>query len=174
MTREELLEKIDERIRMNNRKIIKTDNVPDKCAFENNSDLLRLIKSVLENAEDSDKTYDQGLRDIWGLFQKIYDENGYKLNKVYQIFGYEYIDEILERLSPGEALFRMREYEERKRAEEEKPVIGDVVLHINTKDKFVVTSIENGFITGVDSDFIAHTYCYPNEYIKKTGKHADL
>lgn len=176
MTREELIRKIGERIDSNRRTI--NDEYRMAVMKESLIEDVELLNCIKNYLQDSDDSHDQGMRDIWGLWQKVHCEVGFNANLLEHIFGYEYLDTILERLSPGAALEKFKAYEQKKREEAEKPVVGDVVIHSNANDKgpmtFIVININDAEIKGLRSTGETCSFIYPNSYIKKTGKHVDL
>lgn len=179
MKHEELIKRIDEQIDLNKTRIerIRNDqtNIFEKYYLRDANYLLDKTKTELLNC---DKEYERGAEDAWGLARKIIQlENvgGYSAFEIGEIF--ECVSSyavIRDNKTYKEAIAKVETYEQKKKEESEKPVIGDIVVHDFTKDKFVVTNFKNGFITGIDERFIKHTYIYPNEYIKKTGKHFDI
>ena len=111
MSREYFIKRISNRIDLNQEAINGQTAADLRLVISNNNDLLRLIKTELEstenseNTENSDKTYEQGMHDIWELCRKLYCDPVFnKYTKREEIFGYEYISDILERLSPEAAL----------------------------------------------------------------------
>lgn len=178
MTREELLKMIDGRISLNDF-AINNYGTADALRYKlkSNNESWDMIKSELEKTENSDDSYEQGMRDIWNLMQKIYCEPDFRtFRKHEEIFGWEYTSDILERLSPGEALFRMREYEDKKRKEAEKPVVGDVVEFDCCGPRTGVLLYENSTHYWVleSAGTCPQKMSKENFSIKKTGKHVDL
>lgn len=177
MTRDYLIKKVNNRIDLNQVAINEctgTDSM--RLVISNNNDLLRLIKTELE--KQPDKTYEQGMHDIWGLWQKVHCEVGFNANLLEHIFGYEYLDTILERLSPGAALEKFKAYEQKKREEAEKPVVGDVVDVCRKQNGKLATGLYTGeddiaYSILVDGTTLDHFY-KDRIYLKKTGKHVDL
>ena len=176
MTREELIKKINKRIDLNNDIMMNGGCCAHCGTLMNNNTSLQLIKTELQ--KQNDKSYEQGMRDIWNLMQKIYCEPGFnKYNKREEIFGWEYMSDILERLSPEVALEKLRDYEERKRVEAEKPVVGDVVeFDASCGPKTGVLLYENSTCYWVleAAGECPQRLSKENFKIKKTGKHVDI
>ena len=173
MKHEQLLKDIEEQL-TKNRCAMRWGCTGDDLRENNN--LLGRIKTVLKTAGNE---YERGCEDAWEFCRKLelnIEDGGLPCSTQKNIFGSNWsIGNILtEHKTYKEALAKVEAYNQKKKEEAEKPVVGDVVLHEITGDEFVVTNIEKGFITGIDRCFIKHTYCYPNEYIKKTGKHVEL
>ena len=117
-------------------------------------------EDMLELVE-TEKTYEQGLNDAWELIKKTEEMSD---DDYYTCFGESVYDGITA-LTPQEALAKLKAYEERIE-------VGDVVVH-GGDTVFVVTKIDK-LIMGYDKIGDIHSFCFPNQFIKKTGKHIDI
>ncbi len=113
--------------------------------------------------------YNKGLEDAWELAKKIYDMKCDNIEEILGVRGGFY--GVIDGLSCEEALAKIEAYEREKEIK-----VGDEVKHdiVERADMFVVTSISKGMIRGVDKNGVTHSFTFPNQYIKKTGKHIDI
>lgn len=121
------------------------------------------------------EAYNKGLEDAWELMKKIikmYSESRKGILGTY----FSPIDEgsknlllnVMNMNKPQEVLAKLEAYEK----EQAEIKVGDVVEH-NRETVFIVTRI-NKMIEGYDKEGNAHSFCFPNQHIRKTGKHIDL
>lgn len=151
MTREELLKMIESQIKVNEARIDILYNCYEKHYLRDDVNLLRMIEKMLKNTENSDKTYEQGMHDIWGMFQKIYSDV-YNPMILGEVFGYGFIVDVIERMTPECALEKFEAYEKKKKEEAEKPVVGDVV-DIYHKEHSNNKSSVHGILVGEDASW---------------------
>lgn len=115
------------------------------------------------------KTYEQGLADAWELAKKIakmsYDE-------CRDIFGKGGFHLVAYGFTVEEALAKIEAYEKK----ENEIKVGDEVIHEtdSTKRQFFVTYIGGNMISGIEKNGDTHGFSFPNQYIRKTGKHIDI
>ena len=120
------------------------------------------------------KTYEQGLSDAWQLAKKIVlkaEKGGFNYDDFVRIFGIGDYTTLFEKMTVEEALAKIEAYEKEKKIK-----VGDEVVHSegSFQTKFTVTFFERNKIEGFDKNGNTHSFCYPNPYIKKTGKHIDI
>lgn len=117
----------------------------------------------------SEKTYEEGLHDAWGLLRRLVaNTNPSKLIDIGEFFGVSGIVDILDKYTPQEAFAKLKAYEEAQKIK-----VGDVVKNEDGYE-YVVTNIykdrDSCRYNGVTSEG-KWTGCY--EPIK-TGKHIDI
>ena len=149
----------------------------DECAVLDKTSQYWLLKE-LKNENNSEPScddvkvaYDQGLNDAWELMCKI---NKLSIEELEKVFGrrFQYITEIIETITPQEALAKLKAHEDSKIK------VGDVVIHEETGMKFLIITHEKGdfYKFGVIDlekmtlDKIANN----TSAFKKTGKHIDV
>ena len=117
------------------------------------------------------KAYNKGLEDAWELAKKIVlnpNNGGMSLDELQIVFGKSSSHNVLRSFTSQEALAKLEAYEK----EQAEIKVGDVVEH-NGDTVFIVTKIDK-MICGYDKEGNMHSFCFPNQYIKKTGKHIEL
>ena len=127
-----------------------------------------------DNAPVEHKTYEQGLADAWELARKIATETkdgGIPCDDMCVMFGTDIIPIIFEKFTFKDCLAKIEAYEKEKEIK-----VGDEVVHGegSFQTKFTVTFFESNKVEGFDKNGNTHSFCYPNPYIKKTGKHIDI
>lgn len=139
---------------------------------------------ILENENPSkmyktliDASYERGLNLAWECAKKIAADMTIENLKScglictndgeYEPEEYEYSCEVINKYSASEAIAKIKEYEERKKKDEEIKV-GDEVVYLDRV--FVITSIvKNEYINGIDSRGESCSYHYKTK-LKKTGR----
>lgn len=139
---------------------------------------------ILENENPSkmyktliDASYERGLNLAWECAKKIAADMTIENLKScglictndgeYEPEEYEYSCEVINKYSASEAIAKIKEYEERKKKDEEIKV-GDEVVYLDRV--FVITSIvKNEYIMGFDSNGERCSYHYKTK-LKKTGR----
>lgn len=116
----------------------------------------------------ADKTYEQGLADAWNLAKKILNM---KLDVAAEVFDSTRLFDVMDKFTPQEALAKIEAYEKEKEIK-----VGDEVIHEtdSTKCQFVVTYIGGNMISGIEKNGDTYGFSFPNQYIRKTGKHIDI
>ena len=120
--------------------------------------------------DPSDKTYEQGLEDAWELARKLYEM---KLEKLQEVFGgFETELEVIQHLTPQEALAKLKAYEE-----ESEIKVGDVVSNGTHVLLCVKEDYGYGYFYFLDKDG-SHIFLTKENLKKskftKTGKHIDI
>ena len=181
MTRQELKEKISERIGRNlyyMSCVVTNDNVRKELAA--NNDILNELLLMIKNGED---VYNKGLDDAWVLARKIggsTDFGGYDCAQMGEIFGSANSCRIFDKYtSCQEALAKVQEYEKKKAEEGEaaKLVPGDVVTY-----KMCDIQETAIFLDECDDHYwvLSESFTCPQQLwnqnfsLVKTGKHVDL
>lgn len=126
---------------------------------------------ILENENQSkmyktliDASYERGLNLAWECAKKMFTMPCIELQN---IFPHISLLNPLDDVSPSEAIAKIKEYEERKKKDEEIKV-GDEVVYLDRV--FVITSIvKNEYIMGFDSNGERCSYHYKTK-LKKTGR----
>lgn len=155
-----------------NRKMPNTELEKVKEAF---SEIGKAISKASEDVykEDMNTAYNKGLNDAWELARKINNMEFKEFIKVFERTGYDGREvkmNLINELTPQEALAKMKAYEEAQKIK-----VGDiietkdftdkwkaVVLDILNKDKAWILN-ERGCVFGVEL-----------EILRKTGKHIDI
>ena len=130
--------------------------------------------SILENETPSkmnktliDVNYERGLNDAWECAKKIAYQEVDLIATFNKHLGESSI-EVLKDYSASEAIAKIKEYEERKKQDEDIKV-GDEVVY-NYVTTFVVTCVVKGeYIGGINSDGEDCCYHYKAK-LKKTGR----
>ena len=117
-----------------------------------------------------DKTYEQGLHDAWELARKLYEM---KLEKLQEVFGgFETELEVIQHLTPQEALAKLKAYEE-----ESEIKVGDVVSNGTHVLLCVKEDYGYGYFYFLDKDG-SHIFLTKENLKKskftKTGKHINI
>jgi hypothetical protein len=173
MSREELIKEIDEQILKNRScRIFSTCSAEASMSASNN----RILGKVKTALKDADNEYERGVEEGVEICRNLYGKNdGPSKEDVMNYFGTFLFGDILARNTNREIIEKYRLYLSDKKKEEEKIVVGDVIYHEAWKDNpFVVTSIENGYIYGIDKNCATPKFVFPNNCIHKTGKHVDI
>lgn len=115
------------------------------------------------------KTYEQGIADAWELAKKVYNMKIADIDEIFGVNGGFY--EVMRDFSIEEALAKISEYEREKEIK-----VGDEVVHgcEGLETKFFVTYIDYHSIKGIEKNGDTHFFTFPNQYIKKSGKHIDI
>lgn len=115
------------------------------------------------------KTYEQGLADAWELAKKIYDMKCDAIEEIFGVKGGFY--EVVRNFTFEDCRDKIEAYEKEKEIK-----VGDEVVHGegSFQTKFTVTFFESNKVEGFDKNGNTHSFCYPNPYIKKTGKHIEI
>ena len=144
--------------------IVERENYPFKVRFAD----MEYVFFKEEELIPADKTYTQGLADAWELAKRLYEMSG---NERFDVVGYGDYANIMEFVTPEEALAKIEAYEREKEIK-----VGDEVVHGigGCETKFIITSMSDGMIRGFDSNGITHSFTFPNRFITKTGKHIDI
>lgn len=113
------------------------------------------------------KTYEDGLNEAWEVVRRLYNELG--LDKRVELFGYCAPREIVNALTPQEAIEKIREYEEeQKKAAEIK--IGDEVTDNDGWEGVVAWIDPDGeYLIILQKDGTALRW--KKDIFKKTGRH---
>ena len=129
----------------------------------------------LASLPDADEAYKKGLDEAWEAAKKIVlpcGDGGLAFGELKGVFGddYSYPRDILLGFTASEALAKLRDYEARKKAEDEAVKVGDEVRDGN----------ENGVVTQVDNEgsYILNANGFIRYYVnadlanfEKTGRH---
>ena len=117
------------------------------------------------SCDDVKAAYEQGMNDAWELICKI---NKLSLEESEKVYGerFQYITDIIENITPQEAIEKLKAYEESKIK------VGDVVEADGHYQKMVVTQVIENKAYWFDST--GQVGCYEKEFVKKTGKHIDI
>lgn len=144
----------------------------------------------LERYDDrpAQKAYQKGLNDAWEIARKLYLASplGLSSTEYYEIFNSTSLLEIFKTYTPQQVLAKIKAYEEKKKAENQKIRIGDEVeSKVNSNITIIVTKVYTerdgcNVITGIinKSDDThnpvgsIHSHSYAVMW-KKTGKHYD-
>lgn len=138
------------------------DAFSGSCIWLSEDELFELPKQ--------DKTYEQGLEDAWELARKLYEM---KLEKLQEVFGgFETELEVIQHLTPQEALAKLKAYEE-----ESEIKVGDVVSNGTHVLLCVKEDYGYGYFYFLDKDG-SHIFLTKENLKKskftKTGKHIDI
>lgn len=129
----------------------------------------------------------KGLDDAWELLRKLRHpsyEDTYSDDEKREIFGYVSADSILTNLSASECIQKIKEYEEKQKADSEIKVGDEILIH-NIQDaetyKAVVMDIDMDKGLWIFDENACNTVIEPNRYIgeeadievRKTGRHLD-
>ena len=147
-------------------------------ALRRSNDILAQARTIIKNTEND---YERGCEDAWELARKIVgDTNAYTLGQLSDIFDNLLIEDIFDGHTYQEALAKVEAYEQKKKEEAEKPVVGDVVECVYKYDasrrfKGIVRDIEDDHIYIITKEYTHVTVLLKSEFdIKKTGKHVDI
>ena len=117
--------------------------------------------------------YERGLNDAWDAAKKLAMMDTETSEDVTGYFG---LFRILENLTPGEAISKLRAYEEEK----DKIHVGDEIKQVSdsgipTGLVCVVTRISGDGMSGISSEgYTVFCNSQVNRYWKKTGRHFDI
>lgn len=87
--------------------------------------------------EDSDKTYEDGLREAWEMARKIIcntNHGGFRVSELNEIFGSTEFDDVMGNYTPQEAAAKIAEWEDMKEI-----CVGDVLRDRDTGKEVVVS-----------------------------------
>lgn len=187
MKHEELIKDIEERIKLNYdqeracRYPNTLDNTTRKYGFQSNTKLSKKIIDVLKSSEE----YNRGADDAWELAKQVITVRSEFMpsDVLKEVFGTDYCDDILSSITGKEALAKVKEYEQKKKEEAERPVVGDVV-NVKQPDGYQsfngifireITENSNGGYVILGSQFERLTLIGKDVWkIEKTGKHFDI
>lgn len=180
MKHEQLIREINNMI-INNRAVrCFIDSLSAKEQLRENNNLLGKIETILK---DADNEYNRGGEDCMNLVRKIAcltAEGGYNGKILDEIFGRSWSpSRIFRDHSFKELKDKIDAYEQKKKEEAEKPVVGDVVRcsHKYGTEEYVgiVRAEEPGYYYIMTKDNV-HIICLLKSgwIIKKTGKHLDI
>ena len=171
MTSERLINEIDA-ITANNRQHVRDVN-----------ELLCDIRNYLKKIENQESTsYEQGAENAWELARKICSSpsyDGFTLSQLNSIFNNTTRVDIITSRTYQDAVTELKAYEQKKKEEAEKPVVGDVV-EVRYKNW---SSIKKGILLGENCNAYSvkfNEYDFPqtiskeNYSLKKTGEHFDI
>lgn len=119
-----------------------------------------------ELEEFKKEAYNKGLQDAWEFIRKT---RGLSAKKGKEIFGYSYMLDAIDHLTPQEVLAKLEAYEK----EQDEIKVGDVLRNNNTPKTVVVTKIRDDRFGGFDKYGIPYGDLYI-EHWHKTGKHIDI
>lgn len=126
---------------------------------------------ALDSKPDADEAYERGLNEAWEAAKKIVDipiRGGLTRMELEELFGCGDCRIAMQQNTASEALAKLRDYEEKKKAEDEAVKVGDEV----TDGKFVgvVTRIESTALYVVMSDGSSSAWGFGDGW-RKTGNH---
>lgn len=114
-----------------------------------------------------EKTYEDGLNEAWGLYNKIYEMSYETRNKVFGVNSYNNgVTSIYKKFTPQEVVTKLAEYEAKQFT------AGDVVQEKDTFCKVVVTRAEEDTLYIVYAD--GSTGAWEPDDCVKTGQKVDL
>ena len=117
------------------------------------------------------KEYNKGLADAWEALKKL---TILTVRERLELFGGVECEWIVLSISPQEVIQKLKDREEKKKAEESKINVGDEVIAINREsvgvfyEPFVVTGISRGEVTGVGAKY---THKLLEKDVRKIGRH---
>lgn len=132
------------------------------------SEYAKGVKAGLDSIEcEVKKSYEKGLNDAWELICKI---NKLSIEESEKVYGkrFQYITDIIENLTPQEALAKLKAYEE---AQIE---VGDVVKTVNGECPYIVTNVQLPNTLHVINGRNGYAQQIRIDVCKKTGKHLDI
>lgn len=183
MSKEELIKEIDVTAHHNNYLIQwgHKVNFKTKDELQKNNILLEKIEKYLQSENEYERGVEEGMNICRALYNNgpgAYDYNvkPLTLSDKFTYFNAQFLGNIFKEYSNKEIVEKYRLYlSDKKKEEEEKIIVGDVVYHEAWKDNpFVVRYIEDGYIYGIDKDCTTPKFIFPNNCIHKTGKHVDI
>lgn len=122
--------------------------------------------------DNSEEAYQKGLDDAWECARKIL--NAVVPYDCWNMGGYNHISHAIKCYSASEAIEKIRQYEEQKKAEEEIKVGDEVIFNRDAPFKVIVTCVKHSGGKPLDYTVMANNglmwdYVKPNE-ITKTGR----
>ena len=123
-----------------------------------------------------DETYKKGLNDAWEAARKICGvpaDGSLTLGGAQDIFGTIVVSEIFKRNTPFEAISKIREYEEKKKAEDEIKVGDEVIIRDEPTFRYVVLHSAGNIFSGMASGFDRNGAwgTFEKKRARKTGRH---
>lgn len=148
------------------------------------NDILSRVRNALLKADsDSKKVYERGCEDVWEFCRKLElaeNKGGFNLDMQKEVFG-DHCDYLIQNIvlnykTYKEALAKVEAYEQKKKeeAEQNRIIIGDIVVNEHWNIPFIVTEFKNGFIKGIDDNGEPHKFVWPNNLIHKVGSGAGI
>lgn len=119
--------------------------------------------------------YEKGLNDAWECAKKVTlnpDKGGISCLVLDKIFGYRFISDVIENYSASEAVTKLKEYEEKQKADEEIKV-GDEVVNVVGFTAVVTRVCGEKYIAVMYPDGSCKNDM-PKERVEKTGRHFDI
>ena len=160
---------------MSNEEIVKEIDEATRLMAEarvNTNEALCRARNVVMNSKGNEEAYNKGLEDAWELAKKFYlnvKDGGLSYIDIGNIYGMP-IYEILQHMTPQEALAKLEAYE--KKQNEIK--VGDVVTTINGECGYIVTNIQLPNTLHCINSRNGYALQMKISSVKKTGKHIDI
>lgn len=135
---------------------------------------------ILAAKETAEQAYQRGLDDAWEAARKIVDAYsvGEGIRLAFDGTFWPYFNAVFQSLSPAEALAKIREYEEKKKAEDEAINVGDELVHCaDSTVKAVITAVHydgqfDGVCNGGGPNDLGEVFSYRSLVNwRKTGRH---
>lgn len=137
---------------------------------------LKKCDRIKERKIAHDAGYDHGLREAWAAAGKI--ECDIPIKDIYGLFGYDMPGDIFRYVDPGQAVCKIRKYEERIASEKQQLNVGDVVMHKQTGERGVVFHVreDEPLHPGEPPRHIIHIITADNIYVASSPerKHDDF
>lgn len=116
-----------------------------------------------------DVNYEKGLSDAWECLKELMDKDVEELKEIFDLLCIKNVIDVLNRLTPQEAINKLKEWEEKQEIK-----VGDVV-EVDEIGTFVITCIENENLYDCLKLGTLSGYTITDKTVfKKTGKHIDL
>lgn len=123
--------------------------------------------NLLEKYAPSNTGYEKGLSDAWECMKKILYMTVSEQKEAFGVLEFS-VDDILEKLSPQEAIDKLKEWEEKQEIK-----VGDVVVvYPNNYKACVIAVADTGQLTVYDKQ--RNTFKVHKDNVRKTGKRIDL
>jgi hypothetical protein len=129
---------------------------------------------ILAAKETAEQAYQRGLDEAWEAARKIVCRHttwgGYTQEELKECFKKNYCQDVMEKYSASEALSKIREYEAKKKAEDEAIKVGDEMASLEEPTVNVVVSSVidayhfSGFCGSMSGVFLLKDW-------RKTGRH---
>ena len=137
---------------------------------------LKKYDKIKERKAAHDLGYEHGLEEAWAAAGKI--ECDIPIKNIYGLFGYDMPGDIFRYVDPGEAVCRIRKYEERMALEKQQLNVGDVVIHKKTGKRGVVFHVreDKPLHPGEPPRYIIHIITADDIYVASSPerKHEDF